>query len=232
LLRVQLIQHSAADAPAAIGPLLDQLGHGVSIVRVDRGDPIPEHPDSDLLMMFGGGISLTSEDLPPWVDAERELIRRYVDQGRRVLGTCLGSQLVASALGATVRRNPQPEVGWHRVVRVADAPTSGVAASLPEQLVAFHWHQDTFAIPPGARRLYESEACRNQAFAIDDHVFGFQFHFEANERTVRTFVAVSKLWRQQADHVQSEPEILDGIDAYLANQNDQLRRFLTAFCAE
>ena len=181
-------------------------------------------------MMFGGGISLTTSDLPPWVDQERQLIRQYVDQGRRVLGICLGAQLLASALGATVKRNLEPEVGWHRVFRPEGATLSGPAASLPEEMIAFHWHQDTFGIPQGATHLYQSEACSNQAFALGDRVFGFQFHFEANERTVMTFLAVSKLWRRQANFVQSEERVSEGIERYLATQTEHLASFLRAFC--
>ena len=179
-------------------------------------------------MMFGGGISLTSTDLPSWVELERKLIRDYVDQGRRVLGICLGSQLLASALGATVKRNPQPEVGWHLVHRVDDPPTAGVAQGLPQQMRVFHWHQDTFGIPDGATWLYRSDACQHQAFVLDDRVFGFQFHFEANERTVKTFLAVSNLWRRQSTSVQSQAEITGGIESHLPDQTLQMKSFLTA----
>ncbi len=229
-MKIQVIQHSAADTPAAVGFILDQLGHRVSTVRLDRGDPLPREVECDALMMFGGGISLTSTDLPSWVELERKLIRDYVDQGRRVLGICLGSQLLASALGATVKRNPQPEVGWHLVHRVDDPPTAGVAQGLPQQMRVFHWHQDTFGIPDGATWLYRSDACQHQAFVLDDRVFGFQFHFEANERTVKTFLAVSNLWRRQSTSVQSQAEITGGIESHLPDQTLQMKSFLTALC--
>jgi GMP synthase-like glutamine amidotransferase len=229
-LKIQVIQHSAADSPASVAPILDQLGHEVSTLRLDRGDSVPEQVEADVLMMFGGGISLTSSDLPAWVEQERALIRQYVDEGRRVLGVCLGAQLLASALGATVKRNHEPEVGWHRVFRPNGCSVSGPAATLPESMIAFHWHQDTFGIPSGAVRLYQSEACSNQAFALEDRVFGFQFHFEANERTVLTFLAVSKLWRRQASFVQSEQQIADGIERYLAAQVEPLKAFLQQLC--
>ncbi len=229
-MRVQIIQHSAADAPAAILPILDQLGHHVSITRLDRGDAMPEKVDHDVLMMFGGGTSLTSKEPPPWVEPEKNLIRRYVDRDRRVLGVCLGAQLIASALGAKVYRNREPEVGWHQVSKVDGADDTGVASSLPNRLTALHWHQDTFEIPPGATRLFQSPATRNQAFSIGDHVFGFQFHFEANERTVRAFVAISSLLQKEGRFVQSKEEILRGIEHYLDKQNEYLGEFVRAFC--
>ncbi len=229
-MRVQIIQHDAADAPAAVLPILDRLGHHVSITRLDRGDAMPCEADHDVLMMFGGGISLASKEPPPWVEPEKSLIRCYVDRGRRVLGICLGAQLVAAALGASVRRNQEPEVGWHQVSKVDGAIETGVASSLPKRMTALHWHQDTFEIPAGARRLFQSPATRNQAFSIGDQVFGFQFHFEANERTVRTFVAVSSLLRREGRFVQSKEEILQGIECYLKTQNEQLCEFVQAFC--
>ena len=78
--------------------------------------------------------------------------------------------------------------------------------------------------------MYQSEACSNQAFALGDRVFGFQFHFEANERTVMTFLAVSKLWRRQANFVQPEERVSEGIERYLATQTEHLASFLHAFC--
>ena len=93
------------------GEIALQFGHEITTIRLDRGDKIPTTADADMLMSFGGGISLTNDEQPDWVAAEQQLIRQYADSGRRVLGICLGSQMVATALGATVRRNREPEVG-------------------------------------------------------------------------------------------------------------------------
>lgn len=234
-MRIQIIQHSAADSAAAAGRILDDLGHRLSTVRMDQGQPIPSRVDCDALITFGGAVSLASDNLPPWVSQERRLIRSYLEKDRRVLGICLGAQLLASAVGARVRRNSQPEVGWHELVRVEDdtqkpVERNGTAAALPQRMMAFMWHQDTFEMPAEATRLYESRACANQAFTIDGRSFGFQFHFEANQRTVRTFLAVSKLCRRPGRFVQTEQEILDGTEKYLNQQHTHLVRFLGEFC--
>ena len=112
-MKILVIQHSAADSAATAGEVIDRLGHTVQTVRLDRQDALPDAVDADALLMFGGGISLTSPNRPPWVAQEQSLIRSYVSEGRCVLGICLGSQMLASALGANVRRNAQPEIGWH-----------------------------------------------------------------------------------------------------------------------
>jgi GMP synthase-like glutamine amidotransferase len=228
-MKILIIQHSAADRPAAVAEVIDRLGHAVQTVRLDRQDAVPTTVDADALLMFGGGISLTSADLPLWVAQEQTLIRRYVNEGRRVFGICLGSQLLASALGADVRRNGQPEIGWHEIQRIDDSQSSNLADVFPNRLIVLQWHQDTFDIPPGARRLFKSQACENQAFTIDDRVFGFQFHMEADPKTVRTFLAVSEKWKQEGRFVQSESEIAAGIETHLPAQAESLSKFLEAY---
>lgn len=228
-MKILIIQHSAADFPATAGEVIERLGIPVETLRVDKHDPYPETADADALIMFGGGISLTADELPPWVAQEQQLVRRYVNEGRRVLGICLGSQMLAAALGCEVRRNREPEIGWHAIERVESAASSKLASEFPDPLTVLQWHQDTFDIPPGARRLFRSEACDNQGYAIDDRVFGFQFHLEASARTVRTFLAVSNVWKQQAPYVQSEAEINAGVEAYLPTQAETLERFLSGW---
>ncbi|MGI9472255.1 MAG: type 1 glutamine amidotransferase [Rubripirellula sp.] len=227
-IRILVVQHSAADSLAAAQPVLDILGHEVVTVRIDRKDPIPKSVECDAMITLGGPYGLTAEKIPEWIADEQALIRKYVDQDRRVMGICLGSQILASALGANVRRNEQPEVGWHKVSRVSDQ--SAIAnAAFTDQMTVFQWHQDTFEIPSGAIQLFESATCVNQSYSIDERIFGFQFHLEANERTIRTFMAVSPLLKRRCESVQTESEILEGVPVFLPRQVDRLTSFLCRF---
>lgn len=228
-MKILIIQHSAADRPATVAEVLDRSGHVVETIRLDRNEAIPTAITADAMMTFGGGMSLTSEGLPPWVAQEQELIRAYVNEGRKVFGICLGSQILASALGARVQRNVRPEIGWHEIERVAGSGSSRLAKLIPDRLRVLQWHQDTFGIPAGAQHLFRSDACENQAFAIDDRVFGFQFHMEADPKTVSTFLAVSEAWKQTGPSIQSESEIMAGIDAYMPQQSHVLGEFLDAY---
>lgn len=229
-MKIQFIQHSAADRPAVAAEIALELGHQCETIRVNRETPPPDSVEADVLMLFGGAISFTKGvPHPPWVQQEQELIRQYVNKNRRVLGICLGSQMIATALGASVRRNEQPEVGFHQVRQVEQA-SEMVAGVFPREFTIFHWHQDTFGIPDGAVRVFESDACANQGFSIDDRVFGFQFHLEADEKTVRAFVAVSSLLEKQGPHVQSESSILQGV-GHLQSQRGIFERFLRRFLA-
>ncbi len=224
-MKIVAIEHSAGDTAAAAGEIAQQLGHSLRVIRVESGDAVPMTADADVLMIFGGAASLAARNLPAWIEPERELVRKYVAAGRRVLGICLGSQIVASALGAPVRRNENPEVGWHLVERVDR--DFAIADVFPEQFVAFHWHQDTFGIPDGARHIIRSEGCEHQGFVLEDRVFGFQCHLEANPRTVDIFLAASKMHRQPGRFVQTDRQIRQGTALYLAKQTEILSNFLS-----
>ena len=223
-MKILAIQHDAADPPAAAGEIVERLGHELNVIRMDHRDPIPDSVDADLLMTFGGGVSLSGNETPDWVANEQELIRKYIDADQRVLGICLGGQMIATALGETVHRNKHVELGWHAVSKTDDANRQ--YDWLPESAMVLHWHQDTFTIPTGATHLFRSDGCENQGFAIGDRIFALQFHLEANERTVRTFDLVSPLRKRTGPHIQSEQQVLDGIDVYLPQQTAILERLL------
>jgi GMP synthase-like glutamine amidotransferase len=118
-----------------------------------------------------------NDDLP-YLRREEEYIRQAIGRGVPVLGVCLGSQLIAHALGAEVRRNAVKEIGWYEV-HVTDAGRSDPMFQefrSPEPV--FHWHGETFDLPQGAELLASSERCRNQAFRIGAAVCAMQFHLE------------------------------------------------------
>jgi GMP synthase-like glutamine amidotransferase len=224
-MRVLVIQHSAADSLAAAEDVILKLGHEIVTVRIDQQHPIPQTVDCDAMIMLGGPYRLTMDNRPDWMANEQKLVQKYIENGRRILGICLGSQILASALGANVRRNDQPELGWHELRRVS-GQSNMVDANLPSQMTVFQWHRDTFEIPHGAQHLYESEGCLNQAFSLDDRIFGLQFHLEADMRTIRTFLAVSKYRKLAGKGIQTESEIMAGTDQHLTDQMKHMRSFL------
>jgi GMP synthase (glutamine-hydrolysing) len=142
-------------------------------------DPVITMPDRiDWLVVMGGPMGVYDEDRYPWLLSEKQAILQAVEDGKVVLGICLGAQLIAEALGAGVRPNAYKEIGWYPVYLyrgILDHPVAGV---LGPQWEAFHWHGDTFDIPDGARLLASSQACRNQGFICRDRVLGLQFHLE------------------------------------------------------
>lgn len=225
-LKISLIQHTAVDSPGFTTSVLQQNGIDPVIIRVDKGDSIPTQVDSDVLMTFGGPVSLHLADPPPWVNQERELIRRYITSGRRVFGICLGAQLIASALGSSVGPNPEPEFGWHPIKLTNSSNQSKLASLLPPQQTVLHWHRNTFALPSGAMHLYQSDACQHQAFSIDDRVVGFQFHPEATPKTVEYYLRVANPAGVDGHYVQPTDQIRRGVTQHLQDQNEMLETFL------
>ncbi len=125
----------------------------------------------------------------PWLPAERDFIRRAVMMGGRVLGICLGAQLIAAALGAAVRPAPHKEIGWYPVELTPAGRRLAVFAGFPARFEAFHWHGDMFEIPPQAVWAASSAACPHQALVIDQgRVVGLQFHLEETPDTVSQLV--------------------------------------------
>lgn len=225
-MKITLIQHTAVDSPGITSDVLDQNQVEVQVIRIDRGDRIPSLVDSDVLMTFGGPVSLHLPNPPPWVEPERELIRQYAKLGRRVFGICLGAQLIASALGAKTGSNAEPEFGWHTVNRLENSGESKLVSELPSQITALHWHQNTFELPNKSTHLYQSDACTNQAFSIEDQIIGFQFHPEATAKTIDYYLRVASPSRVTGCYVQTADEIRQGVTKHLKHQNQMLQRFL------
>ena len=155
-------------------------------VHVYRGDAVPRRiGEATGLVILGGGMGAYELDRYPHLRDELAVIETALRGGRPILGICLGSQLLAQALGAEVSRAPAPEVGWHDVVLRPEAQKDPLWARSPERFTAFHWHHDTHPLPAGAVGLAASEGCAVQAYR-HGLAFGVQFHPEVDEPILRT----------------------------------------------
>jgi GMP synthase-like glutamine amidotransferase len=175
---------------------------------------------------MGGPMNIYEEDRYPWLAAEKELIRAAVGEGKGVLGICLGSQLIADALGGKVTTNPLPEIGWFPVFWNEAAAADPLFAGFPRESVVFHWHYDTFSVlPPQARLLAASAGCAHQAYVAGDRVVGFQFHLENTEELLRGYVEECGGELVKSDFVQIPEELLAHPE-YAAECNVWMGRFL------
>ena len=122
------------------------------------------------------------------------------------MGICLGAQLIASATGARIYRNPVKEIGWFPINGIAmdDSSLFGFGPSVQ----VFHWHGETFDLPSGAIRLAKSDGCENQAFQLGKSVIGLQFHLETTPESAREIVSYSRDELVPSKYVQTEEEIL------------------------
>jgi GMP synthase (glutamine-hydrolysing) len=171
------LRHVPFETLGLLAPLLAQRRHAVSYVDV----PVDglEHVDSrapDLLVVLGGPIGVYENEDYPFIDAEVALIEKRLATGKPVLGICLGSQLMAKALGSRVYPSGIKEIGWAPV----DLTVEGRASCLSRlaDTAVLHWHGDTFDLPAGATRLASTRLCANQAFVYGASALALQFHAE------------------------------------------------------
>lgn len=201
-MRIHYLQHVAFEPPAAIEDWAQEAGHCMTGSHLYRGDALPQVAAFDLLIIMGGPMSVNDEQEHPWLAPEKELVRKAIEHRRSVLGICLGAQMIASALGASVYRAPQKEIGWFPVRRVTD---QGFGARLPERFTPLHWHGETFDLPTGAVQLVATDAVPNQAFQLGDNVLGLQFHLEATPRSVAQLVEHAAHEIQEGQPFQQAP---------------------------
>jgi GMP synthase-like glutamine amidotransferase len=176
-----VVQHVAFEGPGLISLEAHSRGMLLAVTRRDRGDPLPPVDEVDGLIMMGGPMGADE------VRDEWPLIAAAVRRGLPVLGVCLGAQVLAAALGGRVYRGPHPEVGHGSVRVLTDDPVLGPVGGV---LPVFHWHHDTFELPPGAVHLAASDLYEHQAFRFGPLAYGLQFHVEVDE-------ALAEAWRSR-----------------------------------
>jgi GMP synthase-like glutamine amidotransferase len=206
-MRTHILQHVPFESPGNIEPWLLAKGYEIKVIHLYKSEPLPDPAITDLLVIMGGPMSVNDEGGFPWLVAEKKFIRECIEAGKPVLGICLGSQLIASALGARVYPNPEKEIGWFPVQGLSSTDRS--VFRFPSSVEVFHWHGDTFDLPPGAVRIARSEGCENQAFQIGRNVIGLQFHPETTPVLLQEMVEHGRSEIIPAKFVQSEAEILD-----------------------
>ncbi len=204
-MKIHAVIHGTSDGLGAIADWARLRGHEVTETHLYRDEVLPPLDAFDFAILMGGAMNIYQHRDFPWLVSEKQWLAAAIAQGRRVLGVCLGGQLIADVLGGKVVQNPVKEIGWFPVRTLARlAPF----AHFPERAPFFHWHGDTFTLPPGAVRVAESEACANQAFLVGDRVVGLQFHIEVTPESVAAFITGGEGELQSAPFVQTSDEVL------------------------
>jgi len=181
---VAIFRHTPAEGPGYFATYLEAHSIAWKLVKIDAGEAVPASAGEFSGLAFMGGPMSVNDDLP-WIPGALQLIRAAVEQQVPVLGHCLGAQLMSKALGGTVGPNPQKEIGWGRV-DVADNEQARAWFGDTRGFLSFHWHGETFSIPPGAICIASSPECDNQAFVLDRHL-GMQCHVEMTPEMIRNW---------------------------------------------
>lgn len=181
---IAIFRHAPHEGPGHFATFCDAHGLPWKMLCIDANDPVPTSPEAYSGLVFMGGPMSVNDDLP-WIASTLALIRAAAAAGIPVLGHCLGGQLMARALGGSVGRNPIKEIGWG-MVQVLESPVARDWFGAAKAFESFHWHGETFALPPGAERILESAHCANQAFALGPHL-ALQCHVEMTEAMIQSW---------------------------------------------
>lgn len=211
---VAIFRHAASEGPGYFATYLNRLGFPWLVMKVDQGEAIPESPREFSGLAFMGGPMSVNDDLP-WIAPVLRLIRSAAEAGIPTLGHCLGGQLIAQAMGGTVTRNPVKEIGWGRVDVVRSAIAAEWFGAELRSFDSFHWHGETFSVPPGAMRIAASPWCENQAFALGPHL-ALQCHVEMTPNLIRAWC---RDWEKEVESlarrvpsVQTPAQMLEAVD--------------------
>jgi GMP synthase-like glutamine amidotransferase len=166
---IRIFRHEDWIQPGRLTEYLDAKAVPWELVCIDRGDAVPQNIDDVSGLAFLGGTMSVNDDYT-WLADEMRLIRMAAAQDLPMLGHCMGSQLIAKALGGTVAPMPEKEIGWFEVGQCNNEAARDWLREVPDPVEIFIWHHEAFTLPPGASPLYSSAYCKEQAYVLGNSV--------------------------------------------------------------
>ena len=207
-LHIHYFQHVPFEGLGCIEKWIEEKGHTVNHTKFYEAEVLPAMTDFDWLIIMGGPMGVYDDATFTWLQQEKEFIKQAITADKTVIGICLGSQLIAAALGADVYKNTQKEIGWFDVALTAIGKENKLLEGFDDQFKVFHWHGDTFNLPEGAEHLIQTDICKNQSFLYKKRVLGLQFHLEATKETLVQMTVHGKNELIASDSIQTEKEII------------------------
>lgn len=225
-MRLHVLQHVPFEGLGHIDSWIRRRGHRLTLSRLYEGAKLPDPEAFDRLVILGGPLNIHEEAAYPWLVEEKALIKAALAAGKSAVGICLGAQLLADGLGSRVYAGSHREIGWFPVRLTAAGQRTALTEGLPAVMTVFHWHGDTFDLPPGAVHLFESEACANQAFLLDNRILGLQFHLESTPETVQQLLTHCRDELIPGPFIQGVAQIADTVPERFARINNLLETLL------
>lgn len=210
-MKISILQHAPFEGPGLIAEWASERNADMTITKVFANEPLPDLDSFDLLILMGGPMSVNDEKEYPWLIEEKKFIRKAIERNMRIMGICLGAQLIASSLGKNIYPNPEKEIGWFQVDFTDEIRKTFLFNHFPHSMVVFHWHGETFEIPESAMLIGSSPACRNQGFLMGRSVIALQFHLEETGDSLQEISTACAAELQEGKWIQSEESIRNGI---------------------
>lgn len=219
-LNIHYFQHVSFEGLGGIEEWITQKKHNLSSTRFYEDGVLPVLADIDWLIIMGGPMSVNDEKKYPWLTSEIQFIKNAILSGKTVIGICLGSQLIAKALGARVYKNLKKEIGWFNIRLTPEAKNTKHFLDFKKEEKVFHWHGDTFDIPNDAILMASSEVCMNQAFILNNKVLALQFHLETTKESLEEMIKNGRDELVESEYIQTDETQL--INEDLINHNNEL----------
>lgn len=213
-MRIHYLQHVPFEGLGTIEQWAMKNGHSLTATRLYSGDALPNLEQFDLLVILGGPMSVHDEAEHVWLKAEKWFIRQVIEANKPTLGICLGAQLLAESLGASVVNNRHKEIGWFPITLSDAFADVEPGRRLPRQCEAFHWHGETFTLPREAMRIASSVACENQGFIYGGHIIALQFHLEMTHQGAEELILHCGDELVAGEYIQQGKEMLDNAQRF------------------
>jgi GMP synthase (glutamine-hydrolysing) len=225
-MRIHFIQHVPFEYPGSIIKWTAENNHTTGFTKTFEQPVFPEPDQFDLLVILGGPMGVYEEEKFPWIAEEKKFIHVVIAAKKKVFGVCLGSQLIATVLGAKVYPHTLKEIGWWPVQKTNNHP---LTAALAAEFISFHLHGDTFDLPVGAIQLFRTKGCEQQGFIYNDNVAAIQFHPEIENELLQNMIEHEKETFIQSTYIQTEAAIREQAAGQLPLQQAYLKSFLENF---
>ncbi len=223
---IHYLMHVPFEGPGCIIDWAKKEGYDLIPLKMFSKTALPSPGEVNNLVIMGGPMGVRDEEEYPWFKAEKEFIRQVISQNSKVLGICLGAQVIAGILGAEVYKNEKPEIGWFPVNFTSD----GIKIfNSGKQMNVFHWHGDTFDLPKGARHLAFSKVTPNQAFSWNDHVLGIQFHLEITSDSMKKMLIACADQVEPSEFIQEIDQIKKHGASFIEAANKVMFSLLDCF---
>lgn len=227
---VAILRFAPHEGPGYFATYLERARVPFHVIGIGENVTLPALNELGGLGLMGGPMSV-NDDLP-WIAPVLQLIRDCVATEVPVIGHCLGGQLMSRALGGVVTRNPVKEIGWGDVRVLHNEQAQRWFGPVSPGFLSFHWHGETFSIPPHAVRVLESAHCPNQAYVFGTLHLAMQCHIEMTPEMIANWCVTGareiERHATRSPAVQREAEMKVDMDARIAG----LRRAADAVYAE
>ena len=221
-MHIHCLQHVAFENPGTVAEWALINHHSISYTYFFENDfSFPVIKNIDALLIMGGYMNADEEDKFPWLRQEKAFIKTAIQQGKKVIGICLGSQLVAAALGSKVYASSEKEIGFLPGEVYKEALAHPFFDHFNNPYTVFHWHGDTFDLPQNALLVASSGVCKHQAYLIGNQVLGLQFHLEMNETVMEDMLLHDgQELEEKGTYIQSKETIKNGYVHLEQNKKD------------